>query len=62
VDEKISSVSGAPGIGCSPCCPSLSENRDFITRPNTIAKSIAIGSQLTVFSLPKIARKTSDFD
>lgn len=46
VDEKRVRFSGAQAEGCSPIAQAFAEGRDFITpvKPNTIAKSIAIGN------------------
>ena len=46
VDEKPVRFSGAQAEGCSPIAQAFAEGRDFITpvKPNTIAKSIAIGN------------------
>jgi len=46
VEEKSVRFSGAQAEGCSPIAQAFAEGRDFITpvKPNTIAKSIAIGN------------------
>ncbi|MEB3262682.1 MAG: pyridoxal-phosphate dependent enzyme, partial [Cyanobacteriota bacterium] len=46
VDEKPVRFSGAQAEGCSPIAQAFAEGRDFIkpVKPNTIAKSIAIGN------------------
>ena len=46
VEEKPVRFSGAQAEGCSPIAQAFAEGRDFITpvKPNTIAKSIAIGN------------------
>ncbi|MFO8238210.1 MAG: threonine synthase [Prochlorococcaceae cyanobacterium] len=46
VDEKPVRFSGAQAEGCSPIAQAFAEGRDFITpvKPDTIAKSIAIGN------------------
>jgi threonine synthase len=46
VDDKAVRFSGAQAEGCSPIAQAFAEGRDFITpvKPNTIAKSIAIGN------------------
>ncbi len=46
VDEKPVRFSGAQAEGCSPIAQAFAAGRDFITpvKPNTIAKSIAIGN------------------
>lgn len=47
LDEEPSvRISGAQAAGCAPIATAFNENRDFITpvRPDTIAKSLAIGN------------------
>jgi threonine synthase len=46
VEEKTVRFSGAQAEGCNPIATAFREGRDFITpvKPNTIAKSIAIGN------------------
>jgi threonine synthase len=46
VEEKAVRFSGAQAEGCNPIATAFREGRDFITpvKPNTIAKSIAIGN------------------
>jgi threonine synthase len=46
VEEKPVRFSGAQAEGCSPIAQAFAEGRDFIkpVKPNTIAKSIAIGN------------------
>ncbi|MEB3353356.1 MAG: pyridoxal-phosphate dependent enzyme, partial [Cyanobacteriota bacterium] len=46
VEERAVRFSGAQAEGCSPIAQAFAEGRDFITpvKPNTIAKSIAIGN------------------
>jgi threonine synthase len=46
IDEKAVRISGAQAEGCSPVATAFSENTDAIrpVRPNTIAKSLAIGN------------------
>jgi len=46
VEDKPVRFSGAQAEGCSPIAQAFAEGRDFITpvKPNTIAKSIAIGN------------------
>jgi threonine synthase len=46
VEEKAVRFSGAQAEGCNPIATAFKEGRDFITpvKPNTIAKSIAIGN------------------
>ena len=60
VDEKHVRFSGAQADGCSPIAQAFGENRDFITpvKPNTIAKSIAIGNPADGVYALEIARKT----
>jgi len=61
VDEKPVRFSGAQADGCSPIAQAYRENRDFITpvKPNTIAKSIAIGNPADGIYASEIARKTN---
>jgi len=61
VDKKPVRFSGAQADGCSPIAQAYRENRDFITpvKPNTIAKSIAIGNPADGVYATEIARKTS---
>ncbi len=61
VDEKPVRFSGAQADGCSPIAQAYRENRDFITpvKPNTIAKSIAIGNPADGVYATEIARKTN---
>jgi threonine synthase len=46
VEDKSVRFSGAQAEGCSPIAQAFKEGRDFVTpaKPNTIAKSIAIGN------------------
>lgn len=61
VDEKPVRFSGAQAEGCSPIAEAYRENRDFISpvKPNTIAKSIAIGNPADGVYAVDIARKTN---
>lgn len=61
VDEKPVRFSGAQADGCSPIAEAYRENRDFISpvKPNTIAKSIAIGNPADGVYAVDIARKTN---
>ncbi|MEM7773016.1 MAG: threonine synthase [Cyanobacteria bacterium P01_A01_bin.37] len=61
VDEKPVRFSGAQAEGCSPISQAFKEGRDFITpvKPNTIAKSIAIGNPADGVYALEIARKTN---
>ncbi|MBD3880489.1 threonine synthase [Phormidium tenue FACHB-886] len=61
VDEKPVRFSGAQAEGCSPIAQAYREGRDFITpvKPNTIAKSIAIGNPADGVYAVDIARKTN---
>jgi len=61
VDEKPIRFSGAQADGCSPIAQAYRENRDFITpvKPNTIAKSIAIGNPADGIYATEIAQKTN---
>lgn len=61
VDEKAVRFSGAQADGCSPIAQAFGEGRDFINpvKPNTIAKSIAIGNPADGVYALEIARKTN---
>jgi threonine synthase len=61
VDEKPVRFSGAQADGCSPIAQAYREGRDFITpvKPNTIAKSIAIGNPADGVYAIDIANKTN---
>jgi threonine synthase len=60
VDEKAVRFSGAQAEGCSPIAQAFREGRDFITpvKPNTIAKSIAIGNPADGVYALELARNT----
>ena len=60
VDEKAVRFSGAQAEGCSPIAQAYRENREFVTpvKPNTIAKSLAIGNPADGIYATEIARKT----
>lgn len=60
VDEKNVRFSGAQADGCSPIAAAFREGRDFVTpvKPNTIAKSIAIGNPADGIYALDVARKT----
>ncbi|WP_338462661.1 threonine synthase [Synechococcus elongatus IITB7] len=60
VDDKAVRFSGAQAEGCSPIAKAFQEGRDFIApeKPNTIAKSIAIGNPADGIYAVEIARKT----
>ncbi len=60
VEAKDVRFSGAQAEGCSPIAQAYQEGRDFITpvKPNTIAKSIAIGNPADGVYALDIARKT----
>jgi threonine synthase len=61
VEEKAVRFSGAQAEGCSPIAKAFQEGRDFIApvKPNTIAKSIAIGNPADGIYAVDIARKTN---
>ncbi len=61
VDEKAVRFSGAQAEGCSPIAKAFAEGRDFVVpeKPNTIAKSIAIGNPADGIYALEIARKTN---
>ena len=60
VEGKKVRFSGAQADGCSPIAQAFREERDFVTpvKPNTIAKSIAIGNPADGIYALEIARKT----
>lgn len=60
VADKNVRFSGAQADGCSPIAQSFREGRDFVTpvKPNTIAKSIAIGNPADGVYALELARKT----
>lgn len=60
VDDKNVRFSGAQAEGCSPISQAFKEGRDFISpvKPNTIAKSIAIGNPADGVYALDVARKT----
>lgn len=61
VEDKAVCFSGAQAEGCSPIAQAFHEGRDFITpvKPNTIAKSIAIGNPADGIYALETARKTN---
>ncbi|KMW70067.1 threonine synthase, partial [Limnoraphis robusta] len=61
VEDKAVRFSGAQAEGCSPVAQAFTEDRDFITpvKPNTIAKSIAIGNPADGVYALEVARKTN---
>jgi threonine synthase len=61
VDDKPVRFSGAQAEGCSPIAQAFKDGRDFVTpvKPNTIAKSIAIGNPADGVYAVDIARKTN---
>ncbi|MBD2326198.1 threonine synthase [Alkalinema sp. FACHB-956] len=61
VEDKHVRFSGAQAEGCSPIASAFQENRDFISpvKPNTIAKSIAIGNPADGVYALDIAKKTN---
>ena len=61
VEDKQVRFSGAQAEGCSPISQAFKEGRDFVTpaKPNTIAKSIAIGNPADGYYALDIARKTN---
>jgi threonine synthase len=60
VEDKNVRFSGAQAEGCSPIAQAFKEGRDFISpvKPNTIAKSIAIGNPADGVYALDVARKT----
>jgi threonine synthase len=61
VEDKDVRFSGAQAEGCNPIATAFKEGRDFISpvKPNTIAKSIAIGNPADGVYALDIARKTN---
>jgi threonine synthase len=61
VDDKPVRFSGAQAEGCNPIATAFKEGRDFITpvKPNTVAKSIAIGNPADGVYALELARKTN---
>jgi threonine synthase len=61
VDDKAVRFSGAQADGCSPIAQAFREGRDFITpvKPNTVAKSIAIGNPADGVYALDIAHQTN---
>ncbi|HBL13280.1 MAG TPA: threonine synthase, partial [Cyanobacteria bacterium UBA11162] len=60
VEDKAVRFSGAQAEGCSPIAQAFQDKRDFVTpvKPNTIAKSIAIGNPADGIYALEIAQKT----
>ncbi|MCM1982359.1 threonine synthase [Lyngbya confervoides] len=60
VEDRAVRFSGAQAEGCSPIAQAYREGRDFISpvKPNTVAKSIAIGNPADGVYALDIARKT----
>lgn len=60
VEDKPVRFSGAQAEGCSPIAQAFREGRDFISpvKPNTVAKSIAIGNPADGVYALDLARKT----
>ncbi len=60
VEAKEVRFNGAQATGCSPIAQAFQEGRDFITpvKPNTVAKSIAIGNPADGVYAVELARKT----
>ncbi|MCT7970319.1 threonine synthase [Laspinema sp. D1] len=61
VDEKAVRFTGAQADGCSPIASAFREGRDFIkpVKPNTVAKSIAIGNPADGIYALEVAQKTN---
>lgn len=61
VEDKAVRFSGAQAEGCSPIAQAFKEGRDFISpvKPNTIAKSIAIGNPADGVYALEVANKTN---
>ncbi len=60
IDRKVVKISGAQADGCSPVAQAFREDQDFVApvRPNTIAKSLAIGNPADGIYAKDIAQKT----
>ncbi|MBD2041473.1 threonine synthase [Microcoleus sp. FACHB-672] len=60
VEDKTVRFSGAQADGCSPIAQAFREGRDFVkpVKPNTIAKSIAIGNPADGIYAIEVAKKT----
>jgi threonine synthase len=60
IDRKVVKMSGAQADGCSPVAQAFREKQDFVApvRPNTIAKSLAIGNPADGIYAKDIAEKT----
>jgi threonine synthase len=60
VEDKEVRFSGAQAEGCSPIAAAFKEGRDFVSpvKPNTIAKSIAIGNPADGVYALELARQT----
>jgi threonine synthase len=64
VEDKTVRCSGAQAEGCSPIAQAYRDGQDFIkpvNKPNTIAKSIAIGNPADGIYALEIARKTGGY-
>ena len=61
VEDKPVRFSGAQAEGCSPIAQAYRDGRDFITpvKPNTIAKSLAIGNPADGIYAIEVAKKTN---
>jgi threonine synthase len=61
VDAKDVRFSGAQAEGCSPIAKAFADGRDFVVpvKPNTIAKSLAIGNPADAIYALEVARKTN---
>ncbi|MGF1494912.1 MAG: threonine synthase [Microcoleaceae cyanobacterium] len=61
VDDKAVRFSGAQAEGCSPVAQAFKQGQDFINpvKPNTVAKSIAIGNPADGVYALDVARKTN---
>jgi threonine synthase len=60
VEAKDVRFSGAQAEGCSPIAKAFADGRDFVVpvKPNTIAKSLAIGNPADAIYALEVARKT----
>ncbi|MBE9030117.1 threonine synthase [filamentous cyanobacterium LEGE 11480] len=61
VEDKAVRFSGAQAAGCNPIATAFKQGRDFITpvKPDTVAKSLAIGNPADGVYALELARKTN---
>ena len=60
IDEKATRMHGAQATGCSPIAAAFEDGRDFVkpVKPDTIAKSLAIGNPADGYYALKVAQET----